>query len=336
MGLYEIDLIELMRDIWGGKYVIIVLAVLGLLFAILSLATAKPSYTANMLLAPAESAGNSARPAGLGQIGAAASAFGINIGSGDSSSFGKYKELLDSERLPAALFERDDLRPIFFGPSYNLKTKKFGRPEGFIFNIKELIKGILGLHTWTSPGPFEMRTVLKTKMSFTLDKLTNFLKISVQGESPQEAEFVLRTVYTQADELLRQSAKEMAANRIRYLNETLAKVTMQDQRDAMINILSSQQRNLMMASVDRTFAVEVIDPPAASTIPTAPVPRLTLVTDILGGAGLGFFMAVIYGLRVRSRRKAAGLPPRSLDQAGLDLFRSLRQRRAIRNRNRTA
>lgn len=315
-SLHEIDLIEVARDIWGGKYVIVSLAVLGLLFAILTLYTAKPTYTAKMVAGPAESAGGGAgRAGGLGQLGAAASAFGINIGGGDNSYFGRYKEVLDSESLAEALFRRDDLRPVLFGPGWNPETRKFMRPEGLLFNIKELVKGLLGLRTWSSPGPFELREALKAKMTVTLDQLTNLLRISVRGDSPAQAEFVLRSVTKEADELLRRTARERAAGRIAYLNQALRDTTMQDQRESMINILSSQQHNMMMASVDRTFAIEIIDPPAASPVPTSPVPRVTLFMGVSLMGVFGIFAAILYGMRARARQKMSGQKPKTFDEA---------------------
>ena len=316
IGLHEIDLIELVRDVWGGKFFIVLLAVLGLLFAIFSLSGAKPTYTARMVAGPPESAGSGAgRAGGLGQLGAAASAFGINLGAGDNSYFGRYREVLDSDSLAEALFQRDDLRPIIFGPGWNPETRTFARPEGLSFNTKEFVKGMLGLRTWSSPGPFELRESLKLKMTVTLDQLTNLLRISVRGDSPAQAEYLLRSVTKEADELLRRTAKERAAGRIAYLNQALGNTTVQDQREAMVNILSSQQHNLMMASVDRTFAIEVIDPPAASPVPTSPVPRVTLFMDVFASGAFGLLVAIIYGLRSRSRRKVSDLAPKTLDKA---------------------
>ena len=321
-GLHEIDLIELVRDVWGGKFFIVMLAVLGLLFAIFSLSGAKPVYTARMVAGPAESAGGGGgRAGGLGQLGAAASAFGINIGGGDNSYFGRYREVLDSESLSEALFRRDDLKPVFFGPGWDPQTRLFARPEGLTFNAKEFVKGMLGLRTWSSPGPFELRESLKIKMTVTLDQLTNLLRLSVRGESPEQAEFLLRTVTREADELLRRTAKERAAGRIAYLNEALRGTTVQDQREAMINILSSQQHNLMMASVDRTFAIEIIDPPAASPVPTSPVPRVTLFMGVFLPGAFGVFVAIIYGFRARVRQRSRGQAPKTIDKAIGDFIR---------------
>lgn len=300
----EIDLIEVSRDIWGAKYFIVAMALAGFVFAIVTLAFAKPSYTAIMTVSQSEGAPRAG--GGLGQYAAAAGALGINLGGGnDDTKFTKFKVLLDSDLLAGSLFKRDDLKPFFFGPGWHPQTRTFSRPTGISFEVKELVKGILGLHTWSTPGVTEVRASLKSQLSFTSDKLTGLMKISVQGENPRDAVFLLNTVVHQADALIRDAAKERAASRMRYLDRSLANTTMQDQREVMINIYSSQQRDMMMASVDTTFAIDILDPASASSIPTSPVPRVTLVTYVLTMGVIGVFIAVFFGWRTRRKTGSA-------------------------------
>jgi len=295
LSFSEIDLLQVARDIWGAKIFIALLAVIGVLFSVLILSSAKPTYTATMTVSQSEGA---PRPGlSLGQYASAAAAVGIDIGgSADDANFTKFKVLLDSDLLSVALFRRDDLKPFLFGPGWNPETRTFSRPTGFTFELKEFIKGILGLRTWATPGPTEVRSALKRSLTFTADRQTGLVKIFVQDFSPESATFFLRTVVLEADALIRDAAKVRASNRIRYLNEALARTTQQDLRDAILSLLSGQQRSMMMASVDTTFAVEVIDPPYASTVPTSPVTRVVLVTYVLTMIVIGVFAAIFYGL----------------------------------------
>lgn len=328
LAFNEIDLIEVARDVWGAKYFTAFLAVLGILFAILSLTFARPIYTATVTIGPSEDSGTHAG-GGLGQYAAAAGALGITLGDADGSYFNKYKELLDSNLLSENLFRRDDLRTLLFGPGWNAKTKTFKRPVGLVFAIKEFIKGILGLHRWSQPGPFELRELLKRQMVITTDKVTGFVQISMQSDTPRQAVYLLHAVIAEADSQLRESAKRRATGRIEYLTRTLDHTAVQDQREATIDILSAQQKNLMMASVDKTFAMEIIDPPAAPTIPTSPKPRATLVMDLLVTVLAGLFAAIAYGQKMRWSTKDRRAPLKNFDAVVWDFICGLREGRAF-------
>lgn len=305
--LHEIDLLDLLRDLWGGRKSILALVGLVVLWSIVGVWTARPTYTATMLVGPPEQTdGDRSISGAISKLSGAASALGISgLGAGDSSLFSKYGSVLESFELASAVLKHDELKPMLFGPTWHPKTRTFERPREIDFQIKDFLKGLLGLPTWAPPGPVSMRAKLHSLVHLTPDKVKGFLNISADGNSPEEALALLEVVYKEADEILRSVAKERAQARIDYLSNALQHTTLQDQRTAMIDVLSMQEQGMMMAAADKTMAIVVIDPPIVDPTPSAPKPRVVLLTNILLAIALGGLLSVVIGVRQRRAARLA-------------------------------
>jgi len=313
LKLSEIDLMDFLHDVWGAKRSIATLLVLSVFLSLFSVWAAKPTYTAKMLVGPSEQSGDQGGIGGApGQLGGAASMLGINGGGGLNSAFRKYEAVLDSYDLAAAILRHDELKTMIFGPSWNPSTRTWSRPTGFTFEVKDFLKGLLGLQRWAPPTPFTMQMKIKTMMKVTTNKLTSYLTISLDADTAEQAQKLLTVITKGADDLLCRSQKGYSQNRIDYLNFELQRATQQDQRAAMIQILSVQEQRLMMASADKTVAIDIIDAPYAPPLPSAPQPRVVLVTYAFYAAVLGILIALVHGARQR-RRKVH--PARTTDQA---------------------
>src|SRR6185437_7152502 len=117
------------------------------------------------------------------------------------------------------------------------------------------------------PGPVALQSALEKHLSILTDKVTNYTTLSVDEASPADAVFVLQAVINTADGLIRQGVKNRTAGRIVYLQNALKQTSLQDQREAIISVLSTQEKTRMMSSADKSYAVDAIDPPWASAVP---------------------------------------------------------------------
>jgi hypothetical protein len=316
-GLVEIDLMDLAKDIWHARYTICAALVLAFVFSLVSLAFAKKSFTATAVMSPAESSPQGAGASSIGQLAGAASMLGVNVGPvGGPSVFNKFKSLLTSQALAEELFKNDALKPTFFGPSWVPATRSWKRPTGLTFEAKDLLKGVLGLQQWKTPNAFQLQEDLQLHLGILPDKVTGYVRLSIQGTSAEQALFVLRAIVASTDSIIRRDAKTLAANRITYLNDALQQTTLQDQRQAMISVLSTQEKNIMMASTDKYYAIDLVDPPSASPIPTSPRPSATIMNSLLTVLFLIMIWAVVRGhFLVRSGSVRASRMDPSLDRA---------------------
>lgn len=313
-AFYQIDVIDLVRDIWNGRYLILVFLVAAFAWSIISIGLAQPDYTASTLVGPPERESDQGLSGALGQAAGAASLFGIGLGGLNSTVFTKYSSVLESYQLAAAVMKHDEVKPILFGPSWVPKTRSWTRPTGLVFEIKDFLKGILGMPQWAPPTAYTVHDKLSSLMVLTPDKMKGYLTISVRGNTPAEALLLLKVIYQEADELLRQATKQRSEGRIKYLNAELRRETLQDQRQAIINLLSDQDQKLMMASADPNVAIEVLDPPRADPVPSSPKPRQVLLANAMFAVMCAVLITLIYGLRYRRDRRKAVAQGYSLPQ----------------------
>ncbi len=277
----EIDLMDIVRDLWQARYTLAGSLVLAIFLALLSLMFEQKSYTSEAVLGPAENSAEQGLGSSLGQLSGAASLLGVNLGQGSDSDFMKFKQLLSSERLAKTLFQDDSLKAVFFGPTWIPATRTWKKPTSIVFAIKDFVKGVLGLPRWQVPEPYTLEQVLKLQLDVQTDKVTGYVKVSIDEDSPASAAFTLNKIIKVADNLVRQDVKDRTAGRIAYLTNVLERAQLQDQREAIITVLSSQEKTLMMTLADKTYAIDVIDPPTNSSIPTSPMARVTLLTNVI-------------------------------------------------------
>lgn len=306
----EIDLMDAVRDVIGARKTILAAIVVAILVAILAANFWHKSYVATAELVPTGNGGDSG--AASSELSGAASLLGVNLGQTTDSDFIEYKDLLSSNRLATALYQDDAIKAALFS-AWDADKHEWVAPSGLGAGLHWVLHGVTGKPAWAPPGPFDVEKYLRRNLGILTDKVTGFFKLSIEENSPEKATFVLQSVIATADGLMRQSVKNRAIARIAYLNKALRFATQEDQRKTMIDLLSSQQKVLMLASADPTYAVKIIDPPAADPLPASP----KFSTLLLAGVFLAIFGVAIWSVLrgfIFVRGGGSGLEP-SLDNA---------------------
>lgn len=314
---FEIDLMDAVRDVTGARKTLLAAVVIAVAVAILAANFWPKSYMATAELVPTDSGGASSP--GVSELSGAATLLGVNLGPTGDSDFTEYKDLLNSNRLAAALYQDETLRPILFSGAWNPDRHQWIAPSGLGAAVKWIAHGLTGKPGRPVPGPFDVTKYLRANLTILSDKVTGFYKLSIEENTPEKAEHLLRAIVLTADDLMRQSVKNRAMARIAYLNKGLQSTTEEDQRKTMINLLSEQEKVLMLASADPTYAVRVIDPPAADPVPASPKFSKLLLGGIFLALGGVIVWAVIRGFFF-VRRRASRLEP-GLDNAIADSAR---------------
>jgi uncharacterized protein involved in exopolysaccharide biosynthesis len=322
----EIDLFDVVCDITGAWRTIAVAMLGGAIIAALALSSSPRVYTATAVVGPAEGSAQGGLGSSLGQFSGAASLLGVNLGSSGGTDFVEFGQLLTSERLAKKLYQNEALRPVFFGTMWRPETKSWVQPRSLKDTIRRTVMSPFGSTNWTPPNSFDLQDTIESKLTILEDKVTNYVTLTFQSDTPEHAEYGLSTIIRTTDEEIRQASKDRAAGRIAFLNTTLRQTTIQDQRDAIISVLSSQEKTMMMASVDKTYAINLIDPPSAGPAPTSPRPLASIIGAVFAALLLSslFIAARGYFLVRSAAGRARGREP-SLDRA---IWNSLTRRRA--------
>ena len=127
-------------------------------------------------------------------------------------------------------------------------------------------------------------------LSVDEDKKSGLISLSISWKDPAVAAELANDLVRQLNEQLREQAINDSRKRVRYLEQELAKTTLQDMRAVLYNLLESEKQKAMLANVNEDFALEVIDPAVAPE--TREKPKRKLIVALCGVCGgfLGIFV----------------------------------------------
>jgi len=106
-------------------------------------------------------------------------------------------------------------------------------------------------------------------------------------------EMTAHDLWAQMDARIRAGAKESAAARIAYLEETLGRTANADHRRVLAGLLMEQEHIHMLATMPEPFAARVIEPPAVDARKVWPRTLPSVLIFAVLGAGAGFALFAI-------------------------------------------
>ena len=268
----EIDLLELIRillDAWK--------TILGVTIVCTGLAFAYAMYApevfkAESLLTPAADEKSSVSSS-LGQFGGLAAMAGISIPS--SSNIERVLATLETREFLKKFISSQKLLPIIFDDLWDESSDSWRLIEG----QEELTveDGILPLQ-----GAIEVD-----------QEKSGLITLSISWKDPDIAAQWANRLVKQLNEQLRQKAITDSKKRVGYLEQELAKTTLQDMRAVLYTLLESEKQIAMLANVNEDFALEVIDPAVAPKTRENPKRKLIVVLGGVCGGFLGIFTVLI-------------------------------------------
>ena len=158
--------------------------------------------------------------------------------------------------------------------------------------------------SWMVPSvedePTEQKAIesFKACLSVDEDKKSGLITLSISWKDPEVAAKWANDLVKQLNEQLREQAIADSQKRVGYLEQELAKTTLQDMRAVLYNLLESEKQKAMLANVNENFALEVIDPAVAPETREKPKRKLIVALGGVCGGFLGIF-AVFFAKFVR-------------------------------------
>ncbi len=286
----EIALRDLFLRVWRGKWIIVATIAVVVGLVTLWLKIAEPAYTARMVIAPAGEAGGGTM-GGLSQYLGLASLAGIDLPSEQNlSAFDQFAELAKSVTVAERLQDKYGVLEIVFEESWDAQNKRWQAPQGIVGRVLGRVRAFFGLPAWTPPSSKALAEYLKEELRLTPVGATAMHVLEFDHKDPKFAVQFLRWIHREDDELIREQAQERTSRQLAYIESKLATVTVAEQRLSLVELLSAQEKRMMMITVDLPFAAQIIEPPVASQAPTFPKPFLALALAIAGGLFVGFFL----------------------------------------------
>jgi len=265
----EIDLLELIRTLLQAWKTIVGITILCTGLAVAYALYAPEVFKAETLLAPAQEEKSGASSA-LGQFGGLAAMAGISIPS--DSNVEQVVATLNSRKFLRTYINQNKLLPILFDEIWDADNQAWMVPSA-------------------EDEPTEQKAIesFKAYLSVDEDKKSGLITLSISWKDPEVAAQWANDLVKQLNEQLREQAIADSRKRVGYLEQELAKTTLQDMRAVLYNLLESEKQKAMLANVNEDFALEVIDPAVAPETREKPKRKLIVALGGVCGGFLGIF-----------------------------------------------
>lgn len=270
----EIDLLELIRALLHAWKMIAGITTLCTGLAVARALFAPEVFKAETLLAPVQEEKTGASSS-LSQFGGLAAMAGISIPS--DSNVEQVLATLQSRKFLRVFIKEKNLLPILFKEIWDADRK------AWILDSK-------------GDEPTEQKAVesFKGLLSVDLDKESGLITLSVSWKNPDVVAEWTNDLVKQLNEQLRVEAIADSKKRVGYLEQELAKTTLQDMRAVLYNLLESEKQKAMLANVNEDFALEVIDPAVVPANRVSPKRKLIVALGMLSGVFLGIFVVFFF------------------------------------------
>ena len=269
----EIDLLELICTLLQAWKSIVGITILSTGLALAYAFYVPESFKAETLLAPAQEESSSTSSA-LSQFGGLAAMAGITIPS--SSNVERVLATLESREFLKKFISSRNLLPIIFEENWDKSSESWIEIEGQEEITPE--DGIIPLQ-----GAIEVD-----------QEKSGLITLSITWKDPFVAAQLANDLVRQINDQLRKQAIADSKKRVGYLEQELAKTTLQDMRAVLYSLLESEKQKAMLANVNEDFALEFIDPAVAPESRAKPNRKLIVVLGGVCGGFLGIF-AIFFG-----------------------------------------
>jgi len=274
----EIDLLEYWNVLWKKKWLIVSTAFLAAVIAAGISLTMPNIYKAEVLLSPVSTDGKAGGlSSALGSLGGLASLAGVSMPSGGNVE--ENLAVLKSREFLWSFINDKKLMPILFEDAWDSETKQWQETD------PEKQPSLWDAYRLFVKGGF---------LSVSTDKDSGLVHLSVEWTDAGLAAQWSNELVLRLNQYLRQKAIEKSHATLQYLNEELAKTQVEDQRRALFELISQEQKKAMLANTQKQFAFQIIDKAVAPDKKSKPKRALIV---ILTAFVVGFLMVILVFIR---------------------------------------
>ncbi|WP_423186022.1 Wzz/FepE/Etk N-terminal domain-containing protein [Alishewanella sp. d11] len=294
----EIDLRELFRALWQGKWIIIVTTFIFSVAAVFYALSLPNIYKSEALLAPISADAGMKLP---GQLGGLAALAGVNLGgAGGGDKTGLALEILKSREFIGRFIEQNDLYvQVMAANGWNrAEDKLLINPELYNEETQQWVRKVAAPF---QPKPSNQETVEAFKKLFSVnqDTTSGMVKLSVEHYSPNLAKRWVDMLVKSINEEMRTRELAEAERSIAYLNSQIAQTNLADLRTMLFSLIEEQTKTVMLANVREEYIFKTIDPAVVAEKKSKPARALICILASM----LGFMVsALIVLVRYFSRK----------------------------------
>ncbi len=291
----EIDLRELFKALWKGKWIIIVTTFVFAIGSVLYALSLPNIYKADALLASAESSSGGGISQMANQLGGLAALAGVNIGGGETSKTDLAVQVISSRQFVDRFINKHDLLvPLMAARGWDSVNNKLVLDEE-LYNSStgEWLREPDGLRGATPTAQEAFEVFITKVLSVTQSKENGLYTVSVEFYSPYLAQQWVNFLIEDINKVMRERTIAESSQNLAYLENQLQKTAVADMQSTFYKLIEDQTKSLMLAEVQKEFVFKVVDPAVVPELKAGPKRALICVLGTLLGGVLSIILVVI-------------------------------------------
>ncbi|EGQ7661894.1 LPS O-antigen length regulator [Vibrio parahaemolyticus] len=292
----EIDLRELFKALWKGKWIVITTTFIFAVGSVLYAMSLPNIYKADALLAPAESSNGGGLSKMAGQLGGLAVLAGVNLGAGESSQTDLAVQVMKSRQFVEAFINKHDLLvPLMAAKDWDLTNNKLILDEELYNSTTgEWLREPKGLRGSTPTAQEAFEVFSKEVLSVSQEQESGLYTVSVKNYSPYIAQQWVNWLIEDINQVMRERTIAEASQNLAYLDTQLQKTAVTDMQSTFYKLIEEQTKSLMLAEVQEEFIFKVVDPAVVPELKDGPKRSLICVLGISLGGMLGIAIVLVF------------------------------------------
>jgi hypothetical protein len=290
---------KLMKSCYLLFFTILLILVFGLFYKYIS---TDPTYTAEAIIGPPNPSPTNSMISAMGGGSIQSAAMRRLSGAGNGNDpFQQYQQLINSPEIILSLAGTREFMRNIFNKRWDYNTNQWKKP-GALHGPISSVKYMLKRPVFDQPNYEDLSKYFDKHFSISaangdsgpissLTSVNNYFLVSFETHDPVLAEKMLGQILQMTDDIIRREQLKDVNARISYIEGELSRISQSEQKETLVNILSSQEELKVMMVADKRFAYVLVSPPYASRIPTTPgspgkALRLIILFSILLWGGL--------------------------------------------------
>ncbi|MFZ3508398.1 Wzz/FepE/Etk N-terminal domain-containing protein [Vibrio harveyi] len=285
----EIDLRELFKALWKGKWIIIATTFIFAIGSLLYALSLPNIYKADALLASAESSNGGGLSKMAGQLGGLAALAGVNLGGSESSQTELAVQVMKSRQFIEVFIKKHNLLvPLMAAKGWDLANNKLILDDE-VYNSGTSVwlrkpDGLRGAKP-TAQEAFEV--FRKEVLNISQDKDSGLYTVSVKHYSPYVAQQWVNWLIKDINKVMRERTIAETSQNLTYLNTQLEKTSVTDMQSTFYKLIEEQTKSLMLAEVQEEFIFKVVDPAVVPELKDGPKRTLICLLGLILGLIVG-------------------------------------------------
>ena len=295
------SLAEVLGVLWWGKWIVALVVALTVGATALYIKDTVPEYTARMVVAPLGVVGGS----GLSNIptplrGVATSLLDMPH---QTTEFDKLRAVVHSISLAERLQKKHRMLQTLHPGMWDAKAGRWHPPppDGWFSKLKKSVESALHIPGLRPPDIPLLAGYLQQIQTEPFEN-TPLQVFYLSHRDPQLAAYLLGLAFREAEEILRQRKIDQYRAQLDYVRNRIQKITVVEHRVALINLMSSIERQIMVIQANQPVAGEIMRPVWVDPRPSWPQSEVMLVWSVVVGLLLGLPAALLARSFLRQRR----------------------------------